>query len=137
WKPTVWIYSHLPLAFTLTAAGIGLEFIVTQHLDMGQRMVVTLGVAGALLTMGVIHIATEAAPEHHDDTKARIRFGAAGLVLVLGLIGGDLSPNVFAGLIAIIVVAQVGADLYLEPEDQPAETGVEIGIIAADPEGDE
>ena len=31
WKPTAWIYSHLPLAFGLTASGIGLEFIVTEE----------------------------------------------------------------------------------------------------------
>ena len=139
WKPTVWIYSHLPLAFTLTAAGIGLEFIVTQHLDMGERMVVTLGVAGALATMGVIHIATDAGPEHRDDTKARIRFGAAGLVLLVGLIGADLAPNVFAALLAIIVVAQVGFDLYLEPIDEGSGVGagVEVGATAPEAGDDE
>jgi low temperature requirement protein LtrA len=138
WKPTVWIYSHLPLAFTLTAAGIGLEFIVTQHLDTGERMVVTLGVAGALVVMGVIHIATEAGPERRDDTKARIRFGAAGLVLVLGLVGGDLSPNVFAALIAIIVVAQVAVDTFLEPRDQPDfATGIDLPKASTETGGTE
>ena len=60
WKPTVWIYSHLPLAIALTASGIGLEFIVTDHFHMPERMVVTLGVAGALTAMGLIQIATQA-----------------------------------------------------------------------------
>ena len=52
WKPTVWIYSHLPLAISLTATGIGLEYLVTQHFDMPERMVVTLGVVGALVLDG-------------------------------------------------------------------------------------
>jgi low temperature requirement protein LtrA len=119
WKPTVWIYSHLPLAISLTATGIGLEYLVTQHFDMPERMVITLGVVGALVWMGVIHIATEAGPQRRDGTKARIRFGAAGLVLLLGLAGSGLAPNWFGLLVAAIVVAQVGLDLYLEPEERP------------------
>ncbi len=119
WKPTVWIYSHLPLALSLTASGIGLEFIVTQHFDMAERMVVTLGVAGALVMMGVIHIATEAGPERKDEAKARIRLVAAGLVLLLGLVGSGLSANWFAALVAIIVIGQVVIDLYLEPGERP------------------
>ncbi|MCP4222305.1 MAG: low temperature requirement protein A, partial [Actinomycetia bacterium] len=119
WKPTVWIYSHFPLAVSLTATGIGLEFIVTQHFDMSERMVVTIGVVAALATMGLIHVATEAGPERRDEAKARIRFGAAGLVLLVGVVGSGLAPNWFAFIIAVIVAGQVGLDLYLEPDEGP------------------
>lgn len=127
WKPTMWIYSHLPLAFSLTASGIGLEFIVTDHFGMAERMVVTLGVSGALATMGLIHVATEAGPERRDAAKASIRFGAAGLVGVAGLVGAPLAPNWFAALIAVIVVGQVFLDLALEPGEAPTvPAGVDI-----------
>jgi low temperature requirement protein LtrA len=120
WKPTVWIYSHLPLAIALTASGIGLEFVITDHWHMAERMVVTLGVAGAFVAMGLIHIATVAGSERYDELKARVRFGAAGIVVLLGLFAGDLAPNWFALLIAILVVAQVGLDVALEPQGEPA-----------------
>ncbi len=121
WKPTVWIYSHLPLAIGLTATGIGLEFIVSEEFHTSQRWIVSLGVAGALVAMGLIHIATEAGPQRRDETKARIRFGAAAVVLFLGLMGGLFDANWFAVLIAILIALQVGLDLALEPvvEEEP------------------
>jgi len=125
WKPTVWIYSHLPLAITLTASGIGLEFIVTEEFHTPERMVVTLGIAGVFCAMGLIHIATEAGPERRDDLKARVRFAAAGVVVLLGLIAGDLAPNWFAVVIAILVLAQVGLDVALEPHYEPAAEATE------------
>ena len=139
WKPTVWIYSHLPLAIALTASGIGLEFIVTQHFHLAERMVVTLGVAAALIAMGMIHVSTTAGPERRDETKARVRFIAAGAVLLLGLVGGGLSANWFAVLLAIIVVIQVFIDFALEPGEAPTVTaGVEMNIADnADEAGEE
>ncbi len=121
WKPTVWIYSHLPLAIGLTATGIGLEFIVTEEFHTSQRWIVSLGTAGALIAMGLIHISTEAGPERRDRAKARIRFGAAALVLFLGLVGGFLDANWFALLVAVVVVMQVVLDLALEPVVDDAE----------------
>ncbi len=129
WKPTVWIYSHLPLAITLTATGIGLEFLVTHHFEQPERMVVTLGVVGALMTMGLIHVATEGGPERHDGAKARIRFGSAGLVLLVGLAGSGLSANWFGAIVAVIVVGQVGLDIFFE-----SRPGVAAG--GADPTSD-
>jgi low temperature requirement protein LtrA len=125
WKPTVWIYSHFPLAVSLTATGIGLEYIVTHHFDMAERMVVTIGITAALLTMGVIHVATEGGPERRDQTKAQVRFASAGLILLLGLAGGGLSANWFAALVAVIVVVQVALDQYFEPTAAMPD-GVEI-----------
>jgi len=135
WKPTAWIYSHLPLAIGLTASGIGLDFIVTQEWHQEQRMVVSLGVSVALLAMGVIHIATEAGPERHDEAKARIRFGAAGIVLLLGLVGFGISATWFAVLLAVIVLVQVGLDLYLEPAERPdVVAGVDMKAATAQKE---
>ena len=75
--------------------------------------------AGALAAMGMIHVATEAGPERRDETKAQVRFASAAVVLALGLIGFGLAANWFVVLVAIVVVGQVGIDLYLEPAERP------------------
>ena len=113
WKPTVWIYSHLPLAIGLTATGIGLEFLVLQE-GHGVRWVAIGGAALALFAMGVIHFATERdeGPER-DITQARIRWGAAALLLVVGLVSGDWETNVILVILALVAAVQIGIDLYL------------------------
>ncbi len=117
WKPTAWIYSHLPLAIGLTATGIGLEFLVTNELEKEPRWIFVIGVVIALTAMGMIHVATEAGEERHDSLKARIRFGSAVLFVILGFVGDGLGPSEF-GLVAVgIILAQLVWDLYLEPVD--------------------
>jgi low temperature requirement protein LtrA len=119
WKPTVWIYSHLPLAIALVATGIGLEFIVTGHLDTGERWIVTLGLAFSLVFLAVMHVATEGAAERRDDLKTRVRLLAAGAVIVVGIVGAGLDENVFALLLAIVVGSQVALDLLLRSDEEP------------------
>ena len=88
--------------------------------------------------MGVIHIATTAGPGRRDETKARVRFVAAGVVLILGLVGGGLAPNWFAVLLAVIIVTQVFIDFALEPGEAPTVTaGVEMNVADIADEADE
>ncbi len=112
WKPTVWIYSHLPLAIGLTAAGIGLEFLVAQEHE-NVRWVAVGGLSLAFFAMAVIHFATERDDTRRDTNQARIRLLAAAAVLGLGLVSNSWAPNwVLVGLL-IIVGAQVFADQLL------------------------
>jgi low temperature requirement protein LtrA len=121
WKPTVWIYSHLPLAIGLTATGIGLEFLVAQE-GHGVRWVAICGMALALFAMGVIHFATERdeGPER-DIIQARIRWTAAALVLLIGLVSESWATNVILVLLALIAAVQIAGDLMLGRT--PATTG--------------
>ncbi len=117
WKPTAWIYSHLPLAFGLTATGIGLEFLVTDDMSGEPRWIFVVGITVALSAMGLIHVSTEAAVDRHDGLKARIRFACAALFLILGAVGNALGPIEFGLVAAAIIMAQLIWDLYLEPVD--------------------
>ncbi|MDH3730782.1 MAG: low temperature requirement protein A, partial [Acidimicrobiia bacterium] len=115
WKPTVWIYSHLPLAIGLTAAGIGLEFLVAQEHE-NVRWVAVGGLSLAFFAMAVIHLATERDDTRRDTNQARIRLLAVAAVLGLGLVSNSWAPNwVLVGLL-IIVGAQVFADQLLAGE---------------------
>jgi low temperature requirement protein LtrA len=114
WKPTVWIYSHLPLAIGLTATGIGLEFLVAQE-GHDARWVAIGGLALALFAMAVVHFATER-EGGRDITQARIRLGAAAVVLIVGLISEQWATNVLLVALALVVAAQAFADLVLTGE---------------------
>lgn len=120
WKPTAWIYSHLPLAIGLTATGIGLEFLVVGELEGEQRWIFVLGMSIALAAMGMIHVSTEAGEERRDGLKSQIRFGSAGVLLLLGAVGGSLGSTAFGVVAAAIILAQLVVDLYLDPEESAA-----------------
>ena len=123
WKPTVWIYSHLPLAIGLTATGIGLEFLVAQEGE-SVRWVAVGGVALALFAMGVIHFATERDDPRRDIRQAQYRLAAAALVLVIGLVSESWEPNILLAALGLIVGAQVLADQLILGDSPVAETGL-------------
>ncbi len=113
WKPTVWIYSHFPLAVGLTAAGIGLEFAVAQEAFTAGRWILCGGVAFALVAMGVIHIATERGNDELDRLKTTVRMVSAGVALLLGVVSGGWSTNTLLIAVALLGIAQVVLDMSL------------------------
>ncbi|MBT8197390.1 MAG: low temperature requirement protein A [Acidimicrobiia bacterium] len=112
WRPTVWIYAHLPLSGALVASGIGLEFMVALHADTVERFVLAGGTAGALIFMGVLHMATEPTAERRDQTKAFVRFGSALVVLLLGAVMGENAVALVVALLTVIV-AQILLDIFV------------------------
>jgi low temperature requirement protein LtrA len=112
WKPTVWIYSHLPLAIGLTAAGIGLEFLVAQD-AAEHRWVAIGGMTLGLVAMAVIHIATERDYPRRDRIQAGSRLAAAAAVLGVGLVSASWEPNVVLTALALVIAAEVVADQLL------------------------
>ena len=112
WKPTVWIYSHLPLAVALTATGIGFEFLVSQEPEVG-RWIVSLGVAAALLSMAGILFATERGEDERDRRQAVVRIVAAGAALLVGIVGGAWSANALLVAITLVLGVQIAIDLWI------------------------
>lgn len=112
WKPTVWIYGHLPLAIGLTASGIGLEFLVAQHSE-GVRWIATAGIVLALVSMAVIHIATEPARPRQDATLVSVRLAGALAVLIVGVISASWSTNLILAMLAMICAVQIAIDLFI------------------------
>ncbi|MBT8213277.1 MAG: low temperature requirement protein A [Acidimicrobiia bacterium] len=120
WRPTVWIFTHLPLSGALVASGIGLEFMVALHAGTVERFVVAGGTAGALAFMGVLHIATEPSPERRDSTKAMVRFGAALVALLLGAVIGENAVALVVALL-VLIVGQILLDLLILDHALPTE----------------
>ncbi len=112
WRPTVWIFSHLPLAISLTATGIGMEFLVTQEPEVG-RWIVTIGIAGAMVAMAAILLATDRGEDERDRKQAVVRFVAAAVALVVGAISGGWSAIVLLAVVTLILAAQIAIDLVI------------------------
>ncbi len=121
WKPTVWIYTHLPLAIGLTASGIGMEFLVAQHGEE-VRWIAVGGIAVALVSMAVIHIATERGDARRDTALISVRLIGALVVIVVGLVSASWATNIILVLLALTCAIQVAIDLVLSTPAPVAET---------------
>lgn len=116
WRPTVWIYGHLPLAASLAVAGVGVEHAIVAAVHPedwhgAERWLLIGAIAVAFLSMAVI-LEASIKPEG-DLVRSRIVRGRLIGVAALVLIGlfGSLGPALVVGLVTVVCVAQVISDL--------------------------
>jgi low temperature requirement protein LtrA len=116
WRPTVWIYTHLPLAAALAAAGVGVEhaIIAAVHPEEwhdSERWLLIGSIAAAFLAMAIILEASmKAEGELVRGRIVKARLVGTGVVVVLGLFS-SLGPAQVVGLLTAVCVGQVVADL--------------------------
>jgi low temperature requirement protein LtrA len=130
WKPTVWIYGHLPLATGLMATAIGLEGAVIgaggHDWPVNERWLLIAGVGGALVGMGIIEVATERADNAISRLKARWRVAGAVVSVIIGLLSGFAGALGTMAMLALLCAAQVGGDVWLDERDSANADGVDI-----------
>jgi low temperature requirement protein LtrA len=130
WKPTVWIYGHLPLVIGLMATAIGLEGAVIgaggHDWPANERWLLIAGVAGALIGMAIIEIATERPDNSISRLKAEIRIAGALVAVAIGLIGAAGGPLVTMLLLVVLCAGQVGGDVWLGEREAANAGGVDI-----------
>jgi low temperature requirement protein LtrA len=134
WRPTVWIYTHLPLAIGLAMVGVGIEhaIIAADHDHLyytSERWVLVAGTAIAFAAIATIeHASIRRAGEALSSRVAWNRLYAVPVVLAIGLTGSG--PAMTVVLLAVVCVAEVVADIivtgrFAEPE--PEEAGASGG----------
>ncbi len=130
WKPTVWIYSHLPLVIGLMATATGLENIVAHANGEGwpanERWLLIAGIGGVLVWLAVIEIATERPQEDVSRLKAQWRLIGALTAGLIGLLGGLLGPLPTLILLVALCALQVGGDVWLNQRAAAQAGGVDI-----------
>lgn len=117
WRPTVWIYTHLPLAIGIAVAGVGVEHAITasahpEDWHAAERWLLVGAIATALFAMAII---LEASRREGDEIKRvviKARLVGVAVVAVIGLFSG-LGPFGLVLLLAIACVGQVFADLVI------------------------
>jgi low temperature requirement protein LtrA len=119
WQPTVWIYSHLPLAIGLAMVGVGVEHAIVasdhgHHYTSAERWLLVGGVVLALAAM--VGIETASNRDIRDDLRTTLivsRLVVIALALLLGLVG-NLSAPVTVVLLAVLCGGLVITDLAIE-----------------------
>jgi len=122
WKPTVWIYGHLPLVIALIMTAIGLEHAITavghHTLEAADRWLLTGGLVTTMVALAIIQIATDAgnpgtATAIRQAWITRLRLVGAVLILLVGLILGGGSVLGFVIALTVACALQVAGDVWI------------------------
>ncbi len=115
WQPTVWIYSHLPLAIGLAMVGVGIEHAIvaadSHHYTEPERWLLVGGLVLALTAMIGIEVASKR--EIRDDLRTGlilsrlIAIAAALLVGGIGALGAPATVVVLAILCGTLVLTDL------------------------------
>ena len=129
WKPTVWIYGHLPLVIGLMATAIGLEGAVIgaggHDWPANERWLLIAGVGGALVGMAIIEVATERMDNAVSRLKAQWRVAGGLIAGLIGVVGGLTGPLVTMILLVLLMATQVGGDVWLNERESANATGID------------
>ncbi|HEU4895036.1 MAG TPA: low temperature requirement protein A [Acidimicrobiia bacterium] len=113
WRPTVWLYAHLPLAASLVSGGVALEHAVSEagHGPMpgADRWLLVTSLSVSLACFALLHLASAAA-ESRDRVLIYSRLLGIPFLLAIGLMSGLDSLWVAVGVLGVCV-AEVVADL--------------------------
>jgi low temperature requirement protein LtrA len=114
WRPTVWIYTHLPLAAALAASGVAMEKAVAEAghgtMPASDRWLLVASAAFVFLTLAVIQIAATAQATGSERAIIVNRLLGIPFLLVLGFLGELEAQWVAFGVLGVCLAVLI-ADL--------------------------
>ncbi|MEN8235710.1 MAG: low temperature requirement protein A [Actinomycetota bacterium] len=122
WRPTVWIYSHLPLAIGLAMFGVSVEHAIVgadhgHEYHAAERWLLVFSVALALGAMAAIQTASvREGREGLRQAAIRARLVGIPIVLIIGLIPG-LGAVWTMALVVLVCTGEVITDLVAANPD--------------------
>lgn len=114
WRPTVWIYSHLPLAASLAASGVAMEKAVAEAahgpMPSGDRWLLLGSLSVVLLSLAAIQLAASAQETEQSRFVIVSRLAGIPFLVAIGFLTGLEAQWVAIGALGVCV-AEVVADL--------------------------
>jgi low temperature requirement protein LtrA len=112
WRPTAWIYTHLPLAAALAALGVALDHAVSEAghgaMDQGHRWLLVGAVMIALSAMALIQVASLTHPKGSLNRAIAVnRLAALPFLLLIGSLRDPGPLMVVLGVLGVCVAVLV------------------------------
>lgn len=112
WRPTAWIYTHLPLAAALAVVGVALEHAVTEAshggMDESHRWLLIGAVMIALSAMALIQVASLTHPKGSLNRAIALnRLAALPFLLLIGSLGDPSPLMVLLGVLGVCVAVLI------------------------------
>jgi low temperature requirement protein LtrA len=128
----VFAYAHIPLLAALTAVGAGISLAIEQSsepgLDAGTRWALAGGAAAYLVCLTV---AQRRMVLGFLPRTAQSRLAAAGALVALALVGGEIEPLAFVGLTTSVLVGLVVFKLWSAHREATLATSVATPAVEA------
>jgi low temperature requirement protein LtrA len=113
WRPTVWLYTHLPLAAALVGSGVATEHAVIEAghgpMPFADRWLLVGSVAVVYVCLALIHLAASAG-EPRDRILIWSRFLGIPFLVLIGLLADLQAQWVALGALGVCV-AEVISDM--------------------------
>jgi low temperature requirement protein LtrA len=122
WRPTAWIYTHLPLAAALAASGVAMEIAVAEsahgRMPASDRWLLVGSVIVVFCSLSFIQLA--ATPDSSNPGRRIVLTRLLGLpfLVVIGLLGDLEAPWVAGGVLGVCV-AELIADMSMTNPQKP------------------
>lgn len=126
WRPTVWIYTHLPLAAALAASGVAMEVAVAEAghgaMPPADRWLLVGSVAAVFGALALIQLASNVVPTRESTNVLVARMLGIPFLLVIGLLGQLEAQWVALGVLGIClaeVIADMSSAAQSDREEEP------------------
>ncbi len=126
WRPTGWIYTHLPLAAALVASGVAMEIAVAEsgHGPMlgRDRWLLVGSVSVVFGALALIQLAATPDPANPQRRIVATRLLGIPFLILIGLLGDLEAQWVAAGVLAVCVaelisdMSSTDGEIAVEPE---------------------
>ncbi len=134
----VWVYSHLPLAAGLTALGVAVKKLAraapAEAFSSSGRWLLAGSLAVALLSIAAIDLVTESrfyGVRSRDRTEPRV--AAAVAMLLVGVLGTNLTAAAVAIITSLLVVGQMAVEVLVAVrEDRRLRVDVAAAVSGAE-----